>query len=487
VSSERCSVSDRTQSFSRRFGPYIAVVLLAIPLAAHVGVGWYSRYMADDYCTAGTLVRLGFWDSQAFWYMTWSGRYSFTFIVTLAEAIGVGVARLLPGLAVAAWLVVLTLFFHRLGRSVMVHMAPLAALAVSAGIVLAVLDGTPNVYQSLYWQTGMLTYVFPLILLVGLGAWLLSRATSDTPVASTASCLAVGLFTLVAGGFSETVGVLQVALLGLALIAVLAAGGTRRKALVAWVASALVGACLAVLLMYVAPGTQIRRELVSDPVSVPELAVRLIQDGRIFLSRTVRKIPAGLGLAVVLPLGIALLWREADPSAGSVPRMGPRRLLIALLVLPFLVAGLMLVTMAPYEFAVSDYPDARVLVTSLFVLVAGLSAWGFLLGSVLGGMRGRFAASAAVAAGVVSLVLLLASVPPATTRALSRLPDVQQFAADWGSRDQALEAAAGRGVESTRAASLPHMGGLAEIGYDPEEWVNRCVAQAYGLKEVIAK
>jgi hypothetical protein len=390
-------------------------------------------------------------------------------------------------MAVAGWLAALALFFHRLGRSVTVHMAPLAALAVAAGIVLAVLDGTPNVYQSLYWQTGMLTYVFPLILLVGLGAWLLWRARRDTPVASTGSCLAVGLFTLVAGGFSETVGVLQLAVLGLALIAVLAAGGTRRKALFAWVASALVGACRAVLLMYFAPGTQIRRALVSDPVSMPELAGRLIQDGRIFLSRTVRKIPAGLALAVVLPMATAMHWRKPDPSAGSAPRPETRSLLIALLILPFLVAGLMLVTMAPYEFTVSDYPDARVLVTSLFVLVAGLSAWGFLLGAVLGRITGRVAASAAVVAGLAILVLLLTSIPLATGRALSRLPDVQQFAVDWGSRDQALESAAARGVESTRAASLPHMGGLAEIGYDPEEWVNRCVAQAYGLKEVVAK
>jgi hypothetical protein len=28
------------------------------------------------------------------------------------------------------------------------------------------------------------------------------------------------------------------------------------------------------------------------------------------------------------------------------------------------------------------------------------------------------------------------------------------------------------------------MGGLAEIGKDPTEWINRCVANSYGLERI---
>jgi hypothetical protein len=31
------------------------------------------------------------------------------------------------------------------------------------------------------------------------------------------------------------------------------------------------------------------------------------------------------------------------------------------------------------------------------------------------------------------------------------------------------------------------MGGLAEIGRDPKEWINRCLAGAYDLNSVVAK
>jgi len=162
-------------------------------------------------------------------------------------------------------------------------------------------------------------------------------------------------------------------------------------------------------------------------------------------------------------------------------------MLAGLVLLPPIVGGLMLVTMAPYEFAVGDYPDARLLVASLFVLVAGLSIWGFVLGAVLFGPAGGQAHRAALGLGVAGLLLVLAAVWPGTQRVAAQLPEVQPFAESWEARDQALRQAAARGVEETRAASLPHMGGLAEIGYDPNEWINRCVAQAYGLKRVIAK
>jgi hypothetical protein len=92
-----------------------------------------------------------------------------------------------------------------------------------------------------------------------------------------------------------------------------------------------------------------------------------------------------------------------------------------------------------------------------------------------------------MALGVAAVFLALAAAIPGTQRVGLRLPDVQSFAAGWEARDQALRMAAARGIEQTAAASLPHMGGLAEIGYDPDEWVNRCVAQTYGLKRVIAK
>jgi len=480
-------VSDRLSRQIARWTILLTGIVLALPLAGHALVGWSSRYMADDYCTAGTLRVLGFWPSQAFWYSTWSGRYSYTFVVSLVQALGVGVARILPGLSIAGWVCMLALCLYLLGRRIGTPMWTIGAVVAGTGVVFVVLDGTPNVYQSVYWLTGMITYVLPLILLAALSAWLLLRGDRGSAAVSPVACLAVGLASLIIGGFSETTGVLQVSILAVALAVVLAVGGPHRSIALALLGSALLGASLALLLMVFAPGTQIRRDLVSEPVTLKQLATRLIQDGRIFLARTARKVPAGLGLAVILPAALALGWQGVESSAAGFPQGQRRRLLAAIVLLPPLVGGLMLATMAPYEFAVADYPDARLLVTSLFVLVAGLSMWGFLLGTAVARFAPRHTRPAGMALGVAAVFLALAAAIPGTQRVGLRLPDVQSFAAGWEARDQALRMAAARGIEQTAAASLPHMGGLAEIGYDPDEWVNRCVAQTYGLKRVIAK
>ena len=52
--------------------------LLGVPLLVLMYLGSFSRFLADDYCTNATLVGRGFLGSQAYWYLSWSGRYSFT-------------------------------------------------------------------------------------------------------------------------------------------------------------------------------------------------------------------------------------------------------------------------------------------------------------------------------------------------------------------------------------------------------------------------
>jgi len=79
----------------------IFVIILALPLVMVAWIGFYSRYVADDFWTAGYLRTLGFWDAQRYWYLSWSGRYSFTFLVSLVEGPGVGATRWLSRVVAA--------------------------------------------------------------------------------------------------------------------------------------------------------------------------------------------------------------------------------------------------------------------------------------------------------------------------------------------------------------------------------------------------
>jgi hypothetical protein len=248
----------------------------------------------------------------------------------------------------------------------------------------------------------------------------------------------------------------------------------------------LLGAIVALALLYFAPGTAIRREMVVDPIGPVELVQRMLPDARLFLARTVKAIPASLALTVLLATGVAL-WLRSLPGGEEARLPGRKTLLAWLIFLPLATGFFVLVSMAPYEYAVADYPDARVLITGVFVLAAGMAAWGFMLGLALPTRSPQTAAKAAIALGVVSLVLVAASATSVVQKTQAQLPDSMSFARDWDRRDVALRDAARRNLDLVAAASLPHIGGLAEIGYDPNEWVNRCVAQAYGLHDVVAK
>jgi hypothetical protein len=161
-----------------------------------------------------------------------------------------------------------------------------------------------------------------------------------------------------------------------------------------------------------------------------------------------------------------------------------------LLLLAIATPILMLSTIGPYEYAISSYPDARVLVTTMFVLISGLVLWGATLGKLIADstwMRsrsaGRFAASLAA---ILVLALAVVSVRSAST-ILDQAEVARDYARSWDTRDRNLRSGASGEDAPVPAASLRHMGGLAEIGRDPEEWINRCVAGTYGLESVVAK
>ena len=62
----------------------LLAVACCLPLLAHIYLGWFARYLADDYCYAGQLRLLGFLATQKWYYVEWSGRFAFTFLESLA-------------------------------------------------------------------------------------------------------------------------------------------------------------------------------------------------------------------------------------------------------------------------------------------------------------------------------------------------------------------------------------------------------------------
>jgi hypothetical protein len=199
--------------------------------------------MADDYCTAARINEIGFIKSQIAWYSHWTGRFSFSFLVGVAEMIGPAVVPFLPITALAGWLSATVWSTYQIAMMARWPQPFLTSMVLAELLVFVTLESTPHVVQSLYWQSGMLTYTLPLILLtIYLGV--LGRVLGlRRPVeAASLPMFAAFVLTVIAGGFSEAYASMQTSglLIG-AVVCYKGAPGTLRRAALPLVIAGLAG------------------------------------------------------------------------------------------------------------------------------------------------------------------------------------------------------------------------------------------------------
>ena len=127
----------------------VALAALSLPLASFGLIGWFSRYAADDYCTASQVVMAGFVQAQSHLYVNWSGRFSATLLNTLLEVIGVRAVPLLPVAALLAWVAAVMWTIRQLATAFGWRPGGLASATLGTLVVYATLDITADLPQDL--------------------------------------------------------------------------------------------------------------------------------------------------------------------------------------------------------------------------------------------------------------------------------------------------------------------------------------------------
>lgn len=463
---------------------------LMLPLAGYAAVGWFSRYASDDYCTAGLVVERGFLGAQAYWYTAWSGRFSFFALVSALELGGVGMAQVLPALtligaaAAIAWALVPPLECDGWPD------AWLAALVLAALIVFGVCASAPNLGQVLFWQTGALTYVLPLALLVVFVGWLV-RVVLGQARTTRGALLGSGVLLAVSGGLSETTLALQVLVLGALLAGLLARRDRRSSQAARLVVAGLVGTLVAAAILGLAPGNAER--VVRSEYPGPKLAnlllaanasVRLLLG---FARRFEAEVRPVLVVCLLLPAALGA-WSGSHGRAleGRPGAWVELRALAGGLVLLVLVAcGLILSSFFPSYWVLGFDPPARVEVVAQAILVGLAVGVGYTagrwIGRVLGHRPGRRALGVGLAAGTLGLLLVPLSVAAAEVR---QLPSAAAYAAAWDDNDRLLRQAQQAGTREVTVPGLPQWWGWDWVGPRQGDFPNTCVARYYGLATV---
>jgi hypothetical protein len=459
-------------------------------LSAYAFRGWFARYTADDYCTAGIQRAVGFVQAQAYWYESWSGRFTYYAVVGLVELAGTKVVQVLPGAAlvasvgVGAWALMPLAAAHRW------PVPRLTPWLLSAAVVVACLQGAPNLEQALYWQTGMLTYLLPLVLMTLAAGWLVRRA-SRAAWPRWRDLLAIGALLFATAGLSETSAAVQLGVLPLSAVFVFfSVPPSRRRSVLVLLGSGWVATLIAAAILVAAPGNYRHEAQLTGSVHGLGQLPGAVQASVDFAGLFARTVEFRARLAVLVVLGLSI-WFGMHAARAQAPAATPRDWLgRAARILGTVVCGWLLLVAAaiPGYFAQEFDPPERAQFVAVWVAVVCLASTGYLTGEVAGQLlRSRGARLDRLLASPVPtlacLVLALGSLSMIGST-LAQVPADVAYAADWDMLDLTIRTEAVSGGPVVVPRTLPMHYGFDFLTTDPAWYPNPCVARFYGIPSI---
>ena len=462
--------------YSRRIFSFILLALFCAPLVAHVYLGSYNRFLADDFCSSAIARSRGIFRGTLYWYTIWTGRFSANFLDSLFGYVGPVVTPYTTGLVIILWFLVIAIAVRELAN----RDVPLIQSGIVAAMTLFVtLHVIPQVGQSLYWGQGMRSVVPPLILGTAYIAWIANRNQVDCKLGSL-TLPAVGVLTFVAVAFAETYFVVQIAAIVFALVIPVIFKRyvvPNRKNYFAMLAAGLAGSLAGGLLMIVAPGNKIRQSGFPPPPALPELLRISFRGLREFFELVVLAsdkwfVWVGLVLCSFIFGMQAFQQRERSSARPHV---------LTLILLPVVGFVLLLACWMPMAWGTSLTLAHRTFIIPAYLLVCLVTCWTYIAGRLC---RNVYVPVPAVIT-TLSMVGLLAFGIVAANIAREMWQSrttFAEYARSWDERDQLIQRAKSQGQSYAVVRQLHNWAELDEIAVDPKiTWLTKCVQQFYGI------
>jgi hypothetical protein len=380
-------------------------------------------------------------------------------------------------LTILFWVAGLIFLFWNIARLSGFQPATALMAFISALIVFFSIYLTPQLYQSLYWRTGLLTYTTPLVLTTWLFVLITRQGLVEKP--SNWETTLAGVLALLAGGCSEAGTTVLISALGVYVL--LAGIGAYRKQ--TWALKtlpiavvSLVFAIVALCLLIFAPSTLIRKARYGEPTSFAELPRLIFNYTYAFFVLSVKDYHH-----ILITLISALIGFVYSVTGARSYKFHKYILLdiVVVVVTVLLVAA----SLTPSIYIESGLPAPRTMIIPCFIAVVGFALGGWVAGSAF---REIWKAQWLQTSAVV-LLLISFAFPVYTFVKLSDLvPVYSQRTQVWDTREaviqQALLADEVR-VTVTAIDGLP-VGGIRD--FDPKEkagyWITQCAAEYYGVK-----
>lgn len=465
------------------WGLVAACLGLAVPLSLYAYNGSFMRYSGDDYCYASTQAMHGFWGMQWFSYnqaFDYHGnRFALTFFSGVAGLGPPQVSGLLPGLMLGLWILGMGLFMRRIvthGLFTVSKRTLAAASWMIAGLIIFLtLYQSPEIKQSLYWRSGMLPYLAPLVSNTFLAYVILLQLQER--ISWRGWWLLTGFLAWLSGGFSETGLAMQTAYLSIWLAVLIISRRPDRR--MGGLLGALAGSGLALIVLALSPALRLRS--IQTPDNWLNLLWLPLKFSISFVLSAWRSsvLPTGFTVLVFGVLGV--LGGKHLRAKNPLTRHQWVGILIGVV---GVCMALVFASMLPSVYAQSAFPEPRALLLPQFVLVIGLAIGSMVAGLILqdwfsnlGKFRGWLNAACAVG-------LFVASVYPiySARNILADTPKLKKWAVNWDQRDQQIRDAAASGSSKVNVMVLDTViPRVMELSVEPSNWYNNCASGYYGI------
>lgn len=471
----------------------LIIGLYAATLLSYIGMGAFSRMMADDFCTAYTANALGNpFAATRQWYDTWSGLYTNFFIKSAIAPLEPFIHVFLTGLFIIGIFAVL----WRVMRDVLnwhsIAHAGWIAFLLSGLLTFGLVDGAVS-RQPIFWAGALIPYSLALIPLVGaLGlAFRLIFAPPASRAAQIAMTVLFAALTFLIAGFSEVYAVYEGALWGLLLIVGTFTLAKERRGRL-WGVMLLGGivTLIGLVIILAAPGNEIRRaaqeqtRLITSPVDL------ILSVFDFSLSIFILE-PYGIVHYFLAFFGAFGIWMWAVPQeTAALP--APRRLGRAILISFLAAFALVMVAVAAPMYG-AGVVTTRTLMPVRFTQLVLFSLWGYWTAvglsraNTLRWLRHRasyrLAKWAILATFVIIPVIVLA-------RHISLIGDFATYAREWDARHIQIQEARAQGETSVTIDQLDYnleeyltLDSLAKASTPNDaQWVYDCAASYYGVE-----
>jgi hypothetical protein len=480
---------------------FTCLALTAV-FCGYLVTGTFMRLSGDDYCYNAVEKEHGFWQTQIYSYLSetvlGSNGYSLTLSSAISSQIGTISSRILPGLVIFLWffggylLVREILKILNLEHSNKSGFQAIETLLASGIITFFTLYLAPNLGQSLYWRSGLLTYLVPITWITYMTAFFIYAVQSQTQKWWTWTALF--LLAFAGGGFSEAITPMQLGLYSLVLVSVLVMSLIRRKGY-QWIlkplSAVMIGTLLALVIMAVSPVNHLRQQGLPPPPGFVRLVGMSLENAFVFYKISLYKhlfTNVLCGLAA-LAIAYTVYVRQPEQTLNAPDRFHISR--VILIFVGLIIAGYLLIVciMAPVAYGESSYPDSRTLIAPCWIMVMQISSLGWLAGWMLSRWL-KPNNQATQIANITAMIIILGVGVLAVIAAkniYAQIPQYQRWATYWDMRNDQILQEKQEGQTVVQVMEIDHIiQGVSELRADPFYWYNVCAARYYGIERIYA-